>query len=744
MRQNTGTGAATAAAPTTAWLANANSSINAISSENIDPVLEYLLSKQDEAVSGSQIVDTAKVFKALADMNRSPETRQILTSTSLAQVSCAILKRTEGDLIKRGSAADSERAERVFLLVQVLRCICNLSADNNAGRADILKHGGIESLANVLISVDEVWKQPLPVGQAAFGAVLNVSLDNEPCTSALIAAGALQPHLKALSPESAVSSDSYQVWSLVSMSLDNMCENANAVPQFEKHADFAQTILRSLARLSRLLLDSGADEMDSVRRAMKGAQRTLLWILCEALEKSPALPKQLCQPESVLAFFDILEFYLVNGAAAAEASDTDSEEGGCDEGCSSAVAPVFPPNKPMPQVSNRYADAVTQVIVAISGDDNALALLFDSQSLMNRLLSILSTDRGSAQDTRSQRLDGMAAAASLCLGNLARTDEHCTRLVAEHPALVRTLIHEWFAPRTTNVRTRHAASGVLKNLCLPLVNKQHMVDFGVVPVAFANIDTMVIPIQANSISILRHLLNGPPAASIILNMFEPVDNGKGAMVIALADLLKVVKQTDIDAIRCEGTRLVSAIAKKIYLGVNSSDEAAQQMVDRAQEILQAESYDLVTPLVKLVMLDGQRHPLLQQESLVALTVLASTSRDKSRHVQDIVRMLSSAVSLPMATPAKSADEEEEGEEKAEEEDVGAKKKQLPLRSFSEILKSIVKQEGAVWPQAMMQAKSLLKSLQCQLEDTMASDSNDAGFDADGLYVLRTELLPLGN
>ncbi|KAJ1941488.1 hypothetical protein GGF37_003533, partial [Kickxella alabastrina] len=92
---------------------------------------------------------------------------------------------------------------------------------------------------------------------------------------------------------------------------------------------------------------------------------------------------------------------------------------------------------------------------------------------------------------------------------------------------------------------------------------------------------------------------------------------------------------------------------------------------------------------------------------------------------------------PPAVKKKSKEEEEE-------EDVGAKKKQLPLRSFSEILMSIVKQEGVVWPQAMMQAKSLLKSLQCQLEDTMASDSSDTGLDADGLYVLRTELLPLAN
>ncbi|KAJ2723673.1 Rap1 GTPase-GDP dissociation stimulator 1 [Coemansia sp. Benny D115] len=751
-------------APTTAWLANLDSwadSSEAIRASNISPVLSYLLTMQDEALSASQIIDTAKTFKTLADMSRQPDTRHALTTTALAETSCGILKRTQEDLTQR--ATEDERAEHVFLLVQVLRCICNLSADNDLARAQILEHGGIEVLANVLLSVDEVWRQPLPVGQAAFGAVLNVSLSYEPCTAALLAAGALRPHIKALSPEAAPNvalTEACAIWPMVGMSLDNLCEHENAVGEFNKTGDLAQSILRSLARFSRMLSDKMDDGRNGARVAMKGAQRTLLWVLCEALEKSPAMSRQLCQPESVLAFFDLLEFYLDNGMTADDDEDDEDDEeeddgdrdGNQDDGegtsksqpssssSSSQPPPAQVPNKPMPQAANRYADAVTQVIVTISGDDEALSLLFGSQSLMHRLLSILSTDRGTSQDARTRRLDGMAAAAALCLGNLARTDEHCTSLVSRHPALVRTLIHEWLAPRTTNVRTRHAASGLLKNLCLPAANKQSMVDFGILPVAFENIDTMVVPIQANCISILRHIVIGAPAVQLILGLLQPVTKSTGNKTsIPFADLLSVVKGTDIDAIRCEGTRLVAAVAKRIYLR-NSKDSAESLL--RAQQMLEGGSYEIVAPLARLVVIDGQKHPLLQQESLVALTILASTSRETARHFRDIMRFLSPANRIVVAAASEQEDPSDPSATMVVKEVDGAED-QAETNSFAQALESLVKQEGAVWPQAMLQAKSFLKTLQTQLADQPDSpESSDDKFYTEGLEFLRDRLLPL--
>ncbi|KAJ1798757.1 Rap1 GTPase-GDP dissociation stimulator 1 [Coemansia sp. RSA 2399] len=718
-------------APTSVWLSeHENKEASAESADSLDAVLRYLNDKQEEAVSGQQIITTAKVFKALADVCRDRGERQrISESTGLAPTACHMLRRVYTDLTgdhhSEEDAEDEQRAEQVFLLVQVLRCICNLAADNDVARHQILDAQGIELLASVLRSIDEVWKQPLPVGQAAFGASLNVSLDNAECTAALVSAGALDAHLKTFASDAAAA---LPIWPLVSSSLDNLCEHEDAPKQFEAHSDYARGVLRSLARLARTLSDtSSVSAEDAV--VLRGAQRTLLWILCEVLEKSAIVRKQLCTPEAVLSLFNILEFYLISSPKDLDEDDNKSEE--------KKEAVSQPPNKPMPQVANRYADAVTQAIIGISGEDEALDALFANPQLMARVLSILSTDRGSnssndsQSSARGQKIDAMAAAAALCLGNLARTDEHCTRLVNEHPALVRTLIHEWFASRDTNVRTRHAASGLLKNLCLPAANKPTMVTFGLVPVAALCIDTAVIPIQANAIGILRHLINTSnqmTSQTTTLGLLEEMPgSAKGKNTCALAELLSVVRSTDVDGIRCEGTRLVAAVAKRIYLPAagNKDDDPT---LARAQAILEEKSFDIVSPLVRLVMLDGQRHPLLQQESLVALTVLASADCVRTRHIADIVHHLAAPADLPTA---KDDGGDEKNEEEEEEEEDAPK-------TFGQALDRILRQEGAVWPQTTLQAKSLVSHL-CAIANSSNNSSTSSNLDPAGLDYLQSVL-----
>ncbi|KAJ1931369.1 hypothetical protein EC988_009811 [Linderina pennispora] len=119
------------------------------------------------------------------------------------------------------------------------------------------------------------------------------------------------------------------------------------------------------------------------------------------------------------------------------------------------------------------------------------------------------------------------------------------------------------------------------------------------------------------------------------------------------------------------------------------------------------------------MLDGQRHPLLQQESLVALTVLAATDANSSRHLHDIIRLLTDAqLSSLLPTP-------EDGSVSA------------PPPSFTSTLQRLMKQEGNTWAQTTLQAKSLVKQLHSNARHRAASN-----VDADGLAVLETELVPL--
>ncbi|KAJ2058333.1 hypothetical protein GGI17_005109 [Coemansia sp. S146] len=672
----------------TEWLAQTESASDALR----DRMLE------DLALDTACVVTTAKVFKALADQcqDQSARTHLAQHSSSLAQALCAVLQRTLSGLSQLGG--ELSRADDIFLLIQTLRCMGNLSADNNDGRAQLLEHGGVTGIALVL-SLDEAQSEPL-LTRAAFGAALNVALDHTGCTRALIAAGALHPHLQVLG--TGAPSD---VWPIVCMSLDNLCESDDASAQFEGHSDYAASVLRTLGVLSR---QAGGDQL------ARGAMRALVWVLCETVEKSAEVRRQLCNPSAVLSLFDLLEFYLsfpgaeeeeeeeVGGVVGAAAVDDDDDDEAPDE--DTLPAPALP-NRPIPQsAANRYADAVTQAVVGVSGEDAALAALFPSQPLTNRLVSIL-TSSGAG----SQRADGMAAAAALCLGNLARTDDHCTRLVAEHAAVVRTLIHEWLIQRSVNVRTRHAASGLLKNLCLPQANRAPLAGMGLVAAAAGGVKSAVVPIQANCIGILRHLANGAPEPATVLEM----------ATVALADALSVVRETDVDAIRCEATRLIATLAKRVYLNGN---HAARAFID-------SKAFDLVTPLVRLVMRDGVRHPLLRQESLVALTVLATAPR----HVRDILRLLVKENSAPFAKPP-ATDAVAEGEQ-GQEREQGQGQGQEEQGGFAEVLADLITNgaDGPL-PQAALQAKSLVT----QLATSSAAELEPN----DGVSVLRTLLMPL--
>ncbi|KAJ1776002.1 hypothetical protein LPJ54_003356, partial [Coemansia sp. RSA 1824] len=476
-------GDASSDTPVTQWL-------DAPTEDSVKTVVTYMLEHPSQSISSTHIVATAKAFKQLADMCRDPDVRTRLADGALAAASSLLLERVVAEL-GPGTEQSNGHAEHVFLLVQVLRCICNQSADTDAARTQLLEHGGTAALARAL-SIDDVWRQPVPVAQAAFGAVLNVSLDHKLCTQALVDACAIEPHISALRVHG-LGNGAHSVWPLVCSSLDNLCEDAEAAAKhFEQHAGLASNMLQALAEITEQLANIASvsgevaeqfvqikEQQDAdVTAALRGAQRTLLWNLCEVLEKSSVVRLQLCEPVYMHQMFDILAYYVATG--------------GPDEPTQPEPNVAQPPSRPLPQ-GNRNADATAQMIVGVSGEDAALSM-FDDSGLQQRLFAQL-----------AQSESALAAAAALCLGNLARTDAHCTQLAETHPDVVQAAI-AWF--ESGEVRVRHAASGLLKNLCVPAPAKARMVELGLPAVAARNVDTAVVPVQANAIGILRHLANG--------------------------------------------------------------------------------------------------------------------------------------------------------------------------------------------------------------------------------------------
>ncbi|KAJ2452119.1 hypothetical protein EV183_003166 [Coemansia sp. RSA 2336] len=650
------------ASAATHWLTQAEKQTaeEAVSTTSLSPLLLYLTTQPDHALSTNHIVNTAKTFKALADISRSLEIRKQLAQTDLAQASSSLLQRTEQELSK---APNEQRAEWVFLLVQLLRSICNQSADCDEARAKLC---GFEAPACIgrILWLDEVQGDAV-VAQAAFAAALNVALDNADCAQLLIRADAIGACLNMLRAEKI---QLKQAWPACSMGLDTLCEHEQAVAEFEQHPQMAQTMLQSLYDIVQLLESNAVD--DDVAGVLRGARRTLLWCLSEILEKSSQARQQLCLAEDLLKMFAVLQHYSL--------ADQDEEE--------EANANDSP--------NSRTVDAVSRMLVSVTGEDRALAL-FDNRQVQSQLLDTIRTCPAKSP---------LATTAVLCLGNFARTDTHCEQLVYEHGDLVKQLVRNWLTS-AADVRARHAASGLLKNLCLPLPNRTALAAMGLPQAAAAAIDTAVVPVQANAIGILRHLLSGPAAAETVRCLVDSPTSS------AFGKLLETVRTTDIDAIRCEGTRLVAATVKRVYVRRDSMGDALQDV----QMAMDAAGFDLVAPLVRLVVLDGQRHPLLQQEALVALSILAAAG-----HAADIVRLLDPAdcAKLFPSLPSDASSEEESSE---------------PPLAFVEVLKKLLRQDGPVWPQSALQAKSLVTQLQTATKDLAVST---------GLSILRSDIAPL--
>ncbi|KAJ2629099.1 hypothetical protein H4R22_003520 [Coemansia sp. RSA 1290] len=653
------------ASAATRWLTQAEKQTveEAVSSASLNPLLIYLTTQPDHALSTSHIVNTAKTFKALADISRSLEIRKQLAQTDLALASSSLLQRTEQELSK---VPNEQRAEWVFLLVQLLRSICNQSADCDEARAKLCESEAPACIGRILW-LDEVQGDAV-VAQAAFAAALNVALDSADCAQLLIQADAIGACLNMLRVEKI---QLKQAWPACSMGLDTLCEHEQAMAAFEQHPQMAQTMLQSLYDIVQLLESNTAD--DDVAGVLRGARRTLFWCLSEILEKSSQARQQLCLAEDLLKMFAVLKHY-----SSADQNEEEEEE--------SASANDSP--------NSRTIDAVSRMLVGVTGEDHALAL-FDNRQVQSQLLDTIRT-----YPVKSP----LATTAVLCLGNFARTDTHCEQLVSEHSDLVKQLVHNWLTS-AADVRARHAASGLLKNLCLPLPNRTMLASLGLPEAAASAIDTAVVPVQANAIGILRHLLSGPAAAETVRCL---VDSSASS---AFGKLLETVRTTDIDAIRCEGTRLVAATVKRIYVHRDNLGDSLQDV----QAAMDSAGFDLVAPLVRLVVLDGQRHPLLQQEALVALSILAAAGR-----ASDIVRLLdpTDCAELFPSLPSDASSEEESSE---------------PQLAFVEVLKKLVRQDGPVWPQSALQAKSLVAQLQAATKDLAVSN---------GLSILRSDIVPL--
>ncbi|WVF67253.1 hypothetical protein IAT40_002001 [Kwoniella sp. CBS 6097] len=223
----------------------------------------------------------------------------------------------------------------------------------------------------------------------------------------------------------------------------------------------------------------------------------------------------------------------------------------------------------------------------------------------------------------SERAD-LLNCALLSFGNSIHDDESATNLL---PTILPTLL-PLMKPSTPGT-TQHSLIGLLKNLSIPAPNKIRLGDAGVVGKlyemrVFDEERDLLGSVQGGAAGILKNLCKGNVintqrllSVSVSPNKTDRDDSQDHHQIHAkqtssLDPILAMIKRTDDQAIRFECTR--------VFVNIIKSLAAAQQPIPTAQ------LWPTIQPLVDMFK-DAGEYPVLQQEAVIALTLLATFTPD---------------------------------------------------------------------------------------------------------------------
>ncbi|KAF4122784.1 GTP binding protein [Geosmithia morbida] len=271
----------------------------------------------------------------------------------------------------------------------------------------------------------------------------------------------------------------------------------------------------------------------------------------------------------------------------------------------------------------------------------------------------------------------LRSAACLALGNLSRSDETSTALVATYEAHV-PLIGLLSDPATADAQSLHAAMSFLKNLGIPPANKPVLgpiLDSQRMPRVFT-LDTMP-QVQYTAASLTRLLLVDCPdnvrrVCQRQRQRRTDDDHDEGTVVASLCSLLS---RTDAEPTKMEAARAVATLCRVLHSNPvrailpdwddpDGDDEGDDDSKRRARFY---SAHDLATPLSFLIT--QPKWPSLRSEAWFVLALMCR-SRDGSHVVSkitaddEVANMLVKAITGRPASEVTPAIGDEEREKKA--------------------------------------------------------------------------------
>lgn len=244
--------------------------------------------------------------------------------------------------------------------------------------------------------------------------------------------------------------------------------------------------------------------------------------------------------------------------------------------------------------------------------------------------------------------DQLQVCACVMMGNLARSDEVCQRMVQEldiHTTLISILKGD------AKAAVLHSVLGFLKNLAIPHDNKLRLGDAAIIPALSHLWEYETVPqVQFSAVSITRVVVPSVENIPRLLTLVSP-DSGQQTY---LSLLLSLFQKTDSVPIKIEIGRIVASICRTLCPKAREENTEANALLDRLFSLHE----DVAHPVG--AMITQTQWPVVQSEGWFALALIASNTQGCRSIVNcfqdsDVFRVLAETLSAEAIDAAEEKD-----------------------------------------------------------------------------------------
>ncbi|CAH1795499.1 unnamed protein product [Owenia fusiformis] len=496
----------------------------------LDALIEKLTNDDDkEKVDIRQKLYDAKVLpQLLLLLNEEPKLQETVSHliAELAKAEYARVPCVEAGFIPPLVGLMS--TDNVHLSIQVCRALGNICYDNDEGRTEVEKNGGLKKLLDVLTShISNTQTDADKLRMIACGYLLNLTNCNE-CMQ-----------------EKAINLDAV---SIMKQYLEQ-CRNDDAV--------------------CHMALMTVASLFDSDFGREKISESGISSTVVDLLEPGNEGEEPVLDLLGTLAEYDKIKVQLTKTTLGEKLMKIIESNIDKDDEDSDALV-------------NAAADLV---ILILTGDDSMDMWYEDGKALV-----FTSTMQWLHSNNAHLRVAG-----ALAVGNYARNDSHCIKLVEDSVTIfLLNLLRNH--GNQDGVTLQHAIFSALKNLAIPAVNKIIMLQTGIIDTVTPFSKTDMSPVQFKLLGLLRMLVDGQEAASI------KVGTNKGL----IEEVSQWCNNEDHAGVKGESMRLLAWLVRH----------------SRSSDVMK-----VITKyggLSHLVAMTTSEHVVMQNEALVALIIIASS------------------------------------------------------------------------------------------------------------------------